>query len=118
MVAVAIVGGIFVASSIPNLAFTDNVLIDTAVRKMGHVAAFFAFSFVTCLALTGRSQLRTIFVTVIAAALLVALADELNQSTIPGRLGSVLDVLLDMAGALAGLRLYLFFIRRREATNA
>lgn len=39
----------------------------------------------------------------LACAALFAVSDELHQATVPGREGRVTDVLIDTAGALAGL---------------
>jgi VanZ family protein len=97
---VAWAGLIFTLSSIPDLG-TGLGGWDLVLRKAAHAAEFAVLGFLLLRAV-GRE---------IAALLLgiaYALTDELHQHFVPGRQGSVLDVLLDSVGVALGV----FLLRR------
>jgi VanZ family protein len=97
---VAWAGLIFTLSSIPDLG-TGLGGWDLVLRKTAHAAEFAVLGFLLLRAV-GRE---------IAALLLgiaYALTDELHQHFVPGRQGSVLDVLLDSVGVALGV----FLLRR------
>lgn len=50
----------------------------------------------------------------LAWLILSAAADELHQYFVPGRWGSVKDVLLDTSGGIAGILICYFFIKKKE----
>lgn len=107
--AIAIIAGLLLASSVPNLVFSENLLVDTIIRKIGHFVAFFAFAVAGCLAVHGRLPSGRAARLVIVAAIGIALADELRQTQVAGRLASPIDVGIDVAGAVTGA----FAYRRR-----
>jgi len=78
-------------------------LIDTAVRKCGHVAEYFVlgvFLFRTFhLSSKGGRVLRSALLAA-AVLLLYAAGDEIHQSFVPARTASVMDVGIDSAGGL------------------
>ena len=78
--------------------------IHMAVRKSGHFVIYGLIGFFLANAAggTGRRGWRG-WVTVALAVLAVALLDEHNQSHIGGRSSLFQDVVVDMAGCLAGL---------------
>lgn len=94
------------ASSIPSLIFFENELLDTAVRKVGHLGAFFVISVGASHALSGVLEPRLATRLVVFLATGVASLDEVIQLGTAGRLGSPLDVLLDVAGAVGGVLAY------------
>ena len=86
---------IFAFSSVPSLA-TDLGTWDTILRKIAHVTEY---------AILGALLTRAVRRPGLALALAVAYAasDEVHQLFVEGRHGSPLDVLIDTAGALAGV---------------
>ena len=94
------------ASSIPSLVFFEDDLLDTAVRKVGHVGTFFVISFGALHVLGGLLGRRLATLLVVAGATAIAVTDEVIQLGIAGRLASPLDVFLDLAGILGGVIAY------------
>ena len=88
-------GLIFALSSIPDLG-TGLGTWDLVLRKVAHAAEF---------AVLGLLLLRALGREVAALTLGIAYAasDELHQHFVPGRQGSVLDVLLDSVGVAVGV---------------
>ena len=86
---------IFAFSSVPSLA-TDLGTWDTILRKIAHVMEY---------AILGALLTRAVRRPGLALALAVSYAasDEVHQLFVEGRHGSPLDVLIDTAGALAGV---------------
>jgi VanZ family protein len=58
----------------------------------------------------GTINVKTYTITIIILALF-AISDEWHQSFVPGRFASVLDFIADLAGILAGVGIYLMFLR-------
>jgi VanZ family protein len=79
------------------------------IRKFAHFAEYFALAFLAARAFSGSSVkiVRNYwFIFAPVLIVLVATADETNQSFLASRTSSVYDVLLDSAG---GLTMILFF---------
>jgi VanZ family protein len=74
------------------------------LRKLGHVAAYAVCAWLAYAALRGRPRRAQ---GALGAAFALALLDESVQSVSPGRGGSPLDVLLDVAAAALALALVL-----------
>lgn len=76
------------------------------VRKIAHLLeyALLGFWFVLLLKVQDLFSKQTLFLC-LGIGLLVAAADEINQSTLPGRHGAFQDVLLDLAGFALGMGL-------------
>ena len=92
---VAWAGLIFALSSIPDLG-TGLGTWDLVLRKGAHAAEFAVLGFLLLRAL-GREAVA------LALGIAYAASDELHQHFVPGRQGSVLDVLLDSFGVAAGV---------------
>ncbi len=92
---VAWAGLIFALSSIPDLG-TGLGTWDLVLRKLAHAAEFAVLGFLLLRAL-GREAVA------VAVGIAYAASDELHQHFVPGRQGSVLDVLLDSVGVAAGV---------------
>ncbi len=92
---VAWAGLIFALSSIPDLG-TGLGTWDLVLRKLAHAAEFAVLGFLLLRAL-GREAVA------LAVGIAYAASDELHQHFVPGRHGSVLDVLLDSVGVAAGV---------------
>ena len=88
---------IFVLSSIPDLG-TGLGGWDLALRKVAHAAEFAVLGFLLLRAL-GRE------LPALALGIAYAVSDELHQHFVPGRQGSLLDVLIDAVGVAVGVLL-------------
>jgi VanZ family protein len=93
-------GLIFALSSIPDLG-TGLGGWDLVLRKAAHAAEFAVLGFLLVRAL-GRE------LAALAAGIAYAASDELHQSFVPGRQGTVLDFLIDAVGVAVGV-----FLARR-----
>ena len=88
---------------------------DTILRKLAHMAVFGLLWLLWWRAL-GHDRNRRIAVLITIA---YAVADELHQTTVDGRHGSPVDVLIDSAGvALAMLAVHVHDRRRRSDSVA
>ena len=97
--AVAWAGLIFTLSSIPDLG-TGLGDWDLLLRKLAHAAEFAVLG-----VLVLRAVERPALAFLLASA--YAVSDEIHQIFVPGRLGSPLDVLIDVAGVAVGIALAL-----------
>ncbi|AQQ54044.1 VanZ family protein [Planococcus lenghuensis] len=79
----------------------------TFIRKCAHFIAYLILAVLALYALrqSGIHGIRSIFSAFIIAVL-YAISDEYHQSFVPGRGPAVTDVLIDSAGAAAGIGLY------------
>ncbi len=93
---VAWAGLIFALSSIPDLG-TGLGTWDLVLRKGAHAAEFAVLGFLLLRALGRREAVA------LALGIANAASDQLHQHFVPGRHGSVLDVLLDSVGVAAGV---------------
>ena len=96
---VAWAGLIFTLSSIPDLG-TGLGDWDLLLRKLAHAAEFAVLG-----VLFLRAVERPVLAFLLASA--YAVSDEIHQIFVPGRLGSPLDVLIDVAGVAVGIALAL-----------
>lgn len=87
---------IFVISDRPKGTIPDYGELDFLVKKGGHLLGYCLLAI-----LTRRAGFTT--ASTIAFVLAYALSDELHQRYVPGRTGSVEDILIDLLGALLGL---------------
>jgi hypothetical protein len=92
---VAWAGLIFTLSSIPDLG-TGLGDWDLVLRKVAHAAEFAVLG-----VLLLRAVQRPTLAFLLASA--YAVSDEIHQTFVPGRLGSPLDVLIDMSGVAVGI---------------
>jgi len=97
--AVAWAGLIFTLSSIPDLG-TGLGDWDLLLRKLAHAAEFAVLG-----VLVLRAVERPALAFLLASA--YAVSDEIHQIFVRGRLGSPLDVLIDVAGVAVGIALAL-----------
>ena len=103
---VAWAGLIFALSSIPDLG-TGLGGWDLVLRKIAHALEFAVLGFLLLRAI-GHEALA------LAAGIAYAVTDEVHQSFVPGRHGSVWDVLLDSVGVALGV----LFLRRARTYNS
>jgi VanZ family protein len=95
--AIMIMTAIFIASSTPSYDLPSFGLIDTLVKKGGHMTGYFLLTLAYLRAINTR--MRKAAFLVLGLALLYAVSDEFHQSFVPGRNPAVTDVLIDMVGA-------------------
>lgn len=106
---------IFVFSSFPKAAFSqvtlpqpENNLFNILVKKSAHL---FLFGALAASVLWGRLALRDIggrdMVLAMVVVALYGISDEFHQTFVPGRTATLLDILIDMAGALVAAIIFL-----------
>lgn len=93
-------GVIFFASHQPSVDLPDFGLLDIGVKKLGH---FIAYATVALLAFRAVLDWQRPFLATFIIVLLHALSDEFHQTFIPGRNGTLVDVFIDMCGAVSCL---------------
>ncbi len=98
---------IFLFSHVPHLE--SGLPQDFVLRKIAHMAEFAILAFLVWRALLVRRQDR-LFLRITACLLALAYAgsDEVHQLFIPGREGSLRDIMIDGGGILAWLFLSLW----------
>jgi len=88
--------GIFILSSIPDLAPKGPRVV--GIDKLAHAVLYFFFAAVLWWALRGSGAAYAALFAVLVAAVFGA-TDEFHQHFVPGRVMSLLDWLADLAGA-------------------
>ncbi|MDQ3220565.1 MAG: VanZ family protein [Acidobacteriota bacterium] len=105
----------------PSAAPETLLLYHGYIRKSAHLAEYAVLALLVLRALT-RSHLQTLFkyryLISMMIVFLVSGVDELNQSFISSRTGSIQDVILDGLGGLAALSVLFLLKRRWEAVRA
>ncbi len=96
---------IFAFSHQPKNSLPSYGVWDLLVKKGAHIAAYAVLAL-----LARRAGLSLVPAAVLAA--LYAVSDEFHQTFIPGRNGTVADVLIDLVGVALGLPLYPQLVRR------
>lgn len=105
--------GPLVSWAFADWTFEHQQLVLTAIRKLAHVAEYAVFALLVGRAVTLAFQIRMRFVVAItlAAAFALAAGDEIRQALSMHRTGTLVDVALDVSGALVALA-GLFALRR------
>ena len=86
---------------------TPEGILTFIVRKAAHISAYFVLGILIYNLLKEyRLRIKHLVLASIALAMLYACTDELHQMFVPGRSGEVRDVLIDTAGAAAGVGMY------------
>ena len=83
-------------------------IMENSIRKAAHMTEFGILSVLIYIWLEKR-QLKEIYRACLAVflAMLYAASDELHQLFVPGRAGMIRDVLIDSAGALFGVAVFM-----------
>jgi VanZ family protein len=105
-------------SFFPWLSDTAIHIIHLSIRKLGHLAEYFVLGLLVMRSL--RKQYRPTLSrrhAVIAMALtsLYAMSDELHQALVPGRSASVVDVVIDVIGAIGGS--FWLYLRKHDISS-
>ncbi|WP_420643250.1 VanZ family protein [Candidatus Leptofilum sp.] len=93
-------GVIFFASHQPAVDLPDFGLWDLTFKKLGH---FLAYGVLALLAFRAVLDWQRPYLTTFLIVFLYALSDEFHQTFVPGRNGTLVDVVIDMCGALSCL---------------
>ncbi len=108
--ALLIMAAIFAFSSLPAADIPKFDIWDTLVKKGGHMMGY---ALLAAAYARGMQYRARAFWFAGLLAVMYALTDELHQTFVPGRHGSLLDVLIDGTGAGLGL-LALHWLRDRK----
>ncbi len=95
-------GVIFFASHQPSETLPDFGFWDLGMKKGGH---FLGYAFLTLLGMRAVLDWKRPYLAAFIIVFLFALSDEYHQTFIPGRNGTLVDVFIDMSGALSCLLL-------------
>jgi len=105
---------IFFFSSMPDLIIVDESIWDLILRKFAHMFVFgllFYLSWKVALSL----KLKYAFIWAIFFSILYACSDEWHQEFVPGRVPSLIDVLIDSVGVvIAYLATTRYYIKQDE----
>jgi len=99
----------------PGITDATVASIQFIVRKCAHLTEYGVLATLLLRAFRQLPLTRVFGITFVVAAVFAAL-DEFHQSFVASRTGSPWDVIIDCIGALAGLVLYGFMIRRKRST--
>lgn len=89
--------------------------IHTLVRKNAHFIAYFILGILLLNAIRKNGNLQFRYISLaFAVSVLYAISDEIHQLFIDGRSGEIRDVLIDSAGAAAGIAAYCLIFRLSE----
>jgi VanZ family protein len=101
----------------PGITEAAAASVQLFVRKCAHLTEYAILASLLFRALRqGRDNFQRAAVIAFVISAISAALDEFHQSFVPSRTGSSWDVLIDCAGALAGLLLYRLLIRRKRST--
>lgn len=102
-------GVIFFLSGQPagNLPFFGEY--DVLIKKLGHATGYALLGLAYYYALPPRLRVGYRWTLALLMAVLFALSDEFHQSFVEGRNSSLVDVLIDTAGAGIALTLAVFY---------
>lgn len=97
---------IFVLSGTPSDEIPKVEGWDVLLKKGGHMVAYAMLTVLLLRALETQTPTRKAAWLAVGIAVLYAITDEYHQTFVPGRKGTGIDVLVDAAGALVGLRVW------------
>jgi len=106
---------IFIVSGTPSEQIPKVGSWDLPVKKGGHMAAYALLAALWLRALASRRPAGRAAWLALAITVLYAISDEYHQTSVPGRNGTGVDVLVDTAGAVLGLWGWRVVARRGEA---
>ena len=93
------------------------------IRELAHFGEYFVFAGLVFWALYEFFKIKWSFILTLPISLSLASLDELNQTRIPGRYGSVSDVITDFSGSftcfvlLTVLVIIIYFINKRKVDS-
>jgi VanZ family protein len=111
---IALMALIFVLSSMPS-DDTDRSILQLLVRKAFHFGEYALLAALWWRALRTRLDPRAALIGAFSLAVAYAITDEIHQTFVDTRVGTPVDVLIDLAGAATAIVL---IARRRERVPA
>lgn len=111
-------GMIFLLSSLPASRIPDFGTIDLLIKKGGHAFGYALLGLAYYFALPPRLSPGYRWLTALIMALLFALSDEYHQSFVEGRTSSLVDVMVDGAGAAVALAFAGFYSSNSRSSSA
>ncbi|MBW1799012.1 MAG: VanZ family protein [Deltaproteobacteria bacterium] len=122
---ILITGLIVYMSSIPDKSMWGfGSMGEQIVTNLAHIPAYALLTFLWLNSFAGAEHkpLSIPIMSILACMTLFAISDEIHQSFVPGRSASLIDIVLDLLGILAGLAVFKFLgrlklFRRREETS-
>jgi VanZ family protein len=115
-----VMAGIYILSDQPDLPSLPGPWWDTAMKKVAHALGYAMLTALLVRALRRGSPLESAAGARMWAgtmALFYAASDEFHQRFVPGRNGTVADVLVDGVGILLAMSLHWRLVRHREAAH-
>src|SRR5262245_36965908 len=118
LLTVALLAGIYVSSSIPDLSTTQSDPLFLLAQNLAHIPVFAALAFCWVRALSNGLEISgAAYAGAALAASVYAVMDEWHQVSVPGRHASVGDLCLDAAGIGAMLVIVRLTQRRADAAR-
>lgn len=99
---------IYTVSDVPNLRISDEFW-NFVLRKAAHITEYFILTALLARAIAGTwvdLSKKSILSLAAAFSVLYAISDEIHQSFIPGRWGTLKDVLVDSCGIMIFVLIY------------
>lgn len=93
---------LFALSSLPELRIATEPVVDTVLRKLGHLGAYALLAIFVAYALGNDHRDRRTMLT-LGIIVAYAVSDEVHQAFVPGRVPAMLDVAIDAVGGVLGL---------------
>ncbi len=85
------------------------------VRKSAHFCLYFALGVLSFLSLVTYNKTARFKITVsIVFSYMYAVSDEIHQLFVPGRSGELRDTLIDLCGAVLGVLITFFIVKRTK----
>ena len=116
-----LMGLIFISSSIPmdkNANVPEFIIsLDPTLQNLLHIPVFGLLAFLWLKSFTKHSILTpTKVIITLIITILFGCLDEFHQTFVPGRYGSLIDILLNFVGIFMGI-LFFSFYRSRKKRN-
>lgn len=102
---------IFKFFSLPDSLINDFLFV--LIRKMAHFTEYFVLG-ILIINLLKDFKIQKVFIVSALSCLLYATLDEFHQLFISNRSGSIIDVIIDFLGALAGLFIYYIILKYKK----
>lgn len=101
-------------SSLMNIESVYLDVIEKIVRKIAHMTEYALLALFVFLLVFSRTYIKRhySYIAGVVIVLIVALFDEFNQKNIPGRFGSLRDVLIDLLGAVIMLLIIRLIVKK------
>jgi VanZ family protein len=107
---------------VPSISARTIDFVHSVIRKLAHLTEYFIFGLLLFRAFrsgSDQSQVRRWVFSSLVVLVLFAATDEVHQSLVPDRTGSVVDVVIDTAGGILALCVSaLWFKQNRKMKKA